>query len=223
MKLLRTTKVFLTLVAATALAVILATRSGPAFAATAKDSKGKATMTKPTSSLPPTDFAAEAHPGREIAVLAGGCFWGMEGIIRDIPGVVDTQVGYTGGNVSKPTYPDVKTGSTGHAEAIQIIFDPKKLSFEDLLSWFFRMHDPTTMNRQGNDRGTQYRSGIFIYNDAQKASATKIKDKVDKSGKWKAPAVTEITQAGPFWRAEEYHQHYLQKNPGGYTCHFLRD
>ena len=180
-------------------------------------------MTKPTSSLPPTDFAAEAHPGKELTILAGGCFWGMEGIIRDIPGVVDTQVGYTGGNVSKPTYPDVKTGSTGHAEAIQIIFDPKKLSFEDLLSWFFRMHDPTTMNRQGNDRGTQYRSGIFVYNDTQKASATKIKEKVDKSGKWKAPVVTEITAAGPFWRAEEYHQHYLQKNPGGYTCHFLRD
>lgn len=159
----------------------------------------------------------------EIATLAGGCFWGMEDIIRKIPGVITTTVGYTGGTLPNATYEDVKTGKTQHAEAVQVEFDPAKLSYEDLLGWFFRMHDPTTANRQGNDIGTQYRSAIFFHSEAQKAAAEKVKTKVDASGKWKRPIVTEIVPATPFYRAEEYHQKYLIKNPGGYTCHYLRD
>lgn len=160
---------------------------------------------------------------RETATLAGGCFWGMEEIIREIPGVLDTEVGYTGGSVPDATYEQVKTGRTGHAEAIQVVFDPAKLSYEDLLKWFFRMHDPTTLNRQGNDIGSQYRSAIFFHSEAQRVAAEKIKREVDSSGKWKKPVVTEIVPAVPFYSAEKYHQDYLRKNPGGYTCHFLRD
>jgi peptide methionine sulfoxide reductase msrA/msrB len=160
----------------------------------------------------------------ETAVLAGGCFWGMEDIIRKIPGVLETEAGYTGGGSAHPTYEDVHTGATGHAEAVRIVFDPKKLSYADLLEkWFFKMHDPTTRNRQGNDLGTQYRSAIFVTSPEQRRVAEAVKARVDKSGKWKKPIVTEIVEAGPFTRAEEYHQKYLEKNPGGYTCHFMRD
>ncbi|HYG77006.1 MAG TPA: bifunctional methionine sulfoxide reductase B/A protein [Planctomycetota bacterium] len=160
----------------------------------------------------------------DVAVLAGGCFWGMEEIIRQIPGVIDVEVGYTGGKIEKPTYELVKKGNTGHAEAVKVIYDPAKLSYADLLEkWFFKMHDPTTANRQGNDIGTQYRSAIFYTNDAQKKTAEEVKARVDKSGKWKKPIVTEITAASTFTRAEDYHQDYLQKNPGGYTCHWMRD
>jgi peptide methionine sulfoxide reductase msrA/msrB len=160
----------------------------------------------------------------ETAILAGGCFWGMEELLRNIPGVIETEVGYSGGKTSSPTYSDVKKGSTGHAEAVRIVFDPKKLSYEDLLeSWFFKMHDPTTANRQGNDVGTQYRSAIFFTSPAQKKAAEAVKGRIDRSGKWKKPVVTEIVEAGPFTRAEDYHQKYLEKNPGGYTCHFMRD
>ncbi len=160
----------------------------------------------------------------ETAVLAGGCFWGMEEILRKIPGVLYTEVGYTGGNLSNPSYEDVHNGATGHAEAVKILFDPRRLSYADLLEkWFFRMHDPTTPNRQGNDVGSQYRSAIFVTSPEQRQVAQQVKDRVGKSGKWKHPIVTEISDAGPFTRAEEYHQDYLQKNPGGYTCHYLRD
>jgi peptide methionine sulfoxide reductase msrA/msrB len=160
---------------------------------------------------------------REEALLAGGCFWGMEEILRDIPGVIDTEVGYTGGATSGATYQDVRTGRTGHAESIRVVFDPDRLSYEDLLGTFFRMHDPTTLNRQGNDVGTQYRSAIFYRDEAQRRTAEAVKARVDASGKWKRPVVTEIVPAGEFWPAEDYHQDYLEKNPGGYTCHFLRD
>ncbi len=160
---------------------------------------------------------------RETALLAGGCFWGMEEIIRGIPGVLETEVGYTGGTTPNATYEQVKTGKTGHAESIRVVFDPERLSYEELLGWFFRMHDPTTQNRQGNDTGTQYRSAIFYLNDQQKRTAEAVKARVDASGKWKRPIVTEIVPAGDFWTAEGYHQDYLEKNPGGYTCHFLRD
>jgi peptide methionine sulfoxide reductase msrA/msrB len=160
---------------------------------------------------------------RETALLAGGCFWGMEEIIRDIPGVVETEVGYAGGTTPDATYEQVKTGRTGHAESIQVVFDPERLSYEELLGWFFRMHDPTTPNRQGNDTGTQYRSAIFYLNDQQRRTAEAVKARLDASGKWKRPIVTEIVVAGDFWPAEAYHQDYLEKNPGGYTCHFLRD
>lgn len=159
----------------------------------------------------------------ETVILAGGCFWGMEEIIRQIPGVTKTTVGYTGGIVPDVTYEMVKKGDTGHAEAIEIVFDPKKLTLETLLTTFFRMHDPTTTNKQGNDIGTQYRSAIFYRSDVQRLVAEKVKDKVNKSGKWKRPVVTEIVPIKPFYRAEDYHQQYLVKNPKGYTCHFLRD
>ncbi len=165
----------------------------------------------------------EAKMQTEKATLAGGCFWGMEDIIRAIPGVVSTQVGYTGGHVEKATYLQVKTGNTGHAEAVEVEFDPAKLKYETLLEWFFRMHDPTTLDRQGNDVGTQYRSAIFVHSDEQRRVAEQVIARVDKSGAWKKPVVTKIVSAGPFWTAEEYHQDYLKKNPGGYTCHYLRE
>jgi peptide methionine sulfoxide reductase msrA/msrB len=166
----------------------------------------------------------EPRAGQEVAVLAGGCFWGMEDILRTIPGVIDTEVGYAGGRTPSPTYDDVSGGDTGHAESVRVVFDPKKLSYADLLEkWFFRMHDPTTPNRQGNDRGSQYRSAIFVTSDEQRRVAEEVKRRVDASGKWDAPIVTEIVTAGPFTPAEGYHQDYLQKNPGGYTCHYLRD
>jgi peptide methionine sulfoxide reductase msrA/msrB len=152
----------------------------------------------------------------EIAILAGGCFWGMEEILRKIPGVIGTEVGYTGGTTAKPTYEQVKTGTTGHAEAVRLTVDSSKLSYADLLSkWFFRMHDPTTLNQQGNDRGTQYRSAIFYTSETQRKTAEQVKSGIKG-------AATQIVKAGPFTKAEEYHQDYLQKNPGGYTCHFLR-
>ncbi|MBX3471593.1 MAG: peptide-methionine (S)-S-oxide reductase MsrA [Planctomycetes bacterium] len=171
---------------------------------------------------PATDSVAPVTSER--AVLAGGCFWGMEEIVRKIPGVLSTRVGYTGGRVPDATYDVVKTGRSGHAEALEVVFDPAVLTYEDLLErWFFRMHDPTTLNRQGNDVGTQYRSAIFYTSEAQRVAAEAVKARVDASGKWPAPIVTEVVAAGPFYAAEDYHQKYLQKNPRGYTCHFLRD
>lgn len=157
------------------------------------------------------------------ATVAGGCFWGMEDLLRKIKGVQNTFVGYTGGHLKNATYNDVKTGSTGHAEAVQISFDPKILSFEELLLEFFRIHDPTTANQQGNDIGTQYRSAIFYHGLEQKVTAENVIARVNKSGKWKKPVVTQVLPAGEFYRAEDYHQDYLQKNEGGYTCHFRRD
>jgi len=162
-------------------------------------------------------------PVHETAILAGGCFWGMEEIIRKIPGVIKTSVGYSGGTTGDPTYEEVCTGGTGHAESIQIEFDSARLSYEELLNYFFRMHDPTTLNRQHNDIGTQYRSAIFYTTEAQKKTAEVVKAKWDKSGKFSRPITTEITAAGKFYPAEEYHQKYLVKHPGGYTCHVLRD
>ena len=160
---------------------------------------------------------------KSVATFAGGCFWGVEEILRKLPGVVETTVGYTGGTTKNPTYEQVKKGNTGHAETVQIIFNPEKTSYEELLNYFFRLHDPTTLNRQGNDRGAQYRSAIFYHNEEQKKIALKVKDEVQKSGKWNGAIVTEIVPASPFYRAEEYHQKYLLKNPDGYTCHYLRE
>ncbi|NMO13962.1 bifunctional methionine sulfoxide reductase B/A protein [Pyxidicoccus fallax] len=168
-------------------------------------------------------IAAAANTS-ETALLAGGCFWGMEDILRKIPGVLQTDVGYTGGTFKSPTYEDVSSGDTGHAESVRVVFDPKVLSYETLLEkWFFRMHDPTTLNRQGNDIGTQYRSAIFYLSDAQRRVAEEVKARVNASGKWSRPVVTQIVPAGEFTPAETYHQDYLVKNPGGYTCHYLRD
>ncbi|HVT02778.1 MAG TPA: peptide-methionine (S)-S-oxide reductase MsrA [Thermoanaerobaculia bacterium] len=159
----------------------------------------------------------------ETATLAGGCFWGVEELFRQQPGVLDTAVGYTGGTLENPRYEHMKTGKTGHAESIQIIFDPATISYEAILEFFFKLHDPTTANRQGNDVGTQYRSAIFYHDETQRATAERVKERVDKSGKWKRPIVTDIVPASPFYSAEEYHQDYLQKNPGGYTCHWVRE
>ncbi len=167
---------------------------------------------------------SESASALETAIMAGGCFWGMEEILRQVPGVQSTEVGYTGGETPNAVYETVKTGRTGHAEAIRIVFDPRVLSYRELLErWFFRMHDPTTKNRQGNDVGTQYRSAIFVTSEAQRRDAEAAIRSVEDSKKWSRPIVTEVVDAGPFYRAEEYHQRYLVKHPGGYTCHFLRE
>jgi peptide methionine sulfoxide reductase msrA/msrB len=171
-----------------------------------------------------TDGKPAVAKTRETAILAGGCFWGMEELLRKIPGVVEIDVGYTGGKTAHPTYGDVHEGTTGHAEAVRVVFDPSKLSYQDLLEkWFFRIHDPTTKNRQGNDVGSQYRSAIFVTSPEQRKIAEAAKVNAGKSGRWKNPIVTEIVEAGTWTPAESYHQDYLQKNPGGYTCHYMRD
>ena len=172
---------------------------------------------------------ATAHhePGAklvEVAVLAGGCFWGVQDILRDVPGVIDTEVGYTGGHVENPRYEDTHHSASGHAEAVRVTFDPSVLSFEDLLErWFFRLHDPTTLNRQGNDTGTQYRSAIFPQTQDQRAIAERVIARVDASGRWRRPVTTSIEPAATWYSAEEYHQDYLRKHPGGYSCHYLRE
>lgn len=154
----------------------------------------------------------------QIATLAGGCFWGMQDLLRKQPGVISTEVAYTGGDVPNATYRNHR----GHAEAVRIEFDPDKTDFATLLRFFFRMHDPTTINRQGNDVGDSYRSAIFYHDDEQKRIAEQVRDEVDASGFWPDPIATEISPAGPWWSAEEHHQDYLIKNPGGYTCHWVR-
>lgn len=158
------------------------------------------------------------------AIIAAGCFWGVEELLRKLPGVIATDVGYCGGKAAADAlYAKVKTGSTGHAESVQINFDSEKISYETLLHAFFKLHDPTTPNQQGNDIGTQYRSAIFCIDSTQKMTAEKVKKEVQDSGKWKRPLVTQIVDAMPFYSAEGYHQDYLQKNPNGYTCHYWRD
>jgi peptide methionine sulfoxide reductase msrA/msrB len=159
----------------------------------------------------------------EVAILAGGCFWGVEELLRSFPGVLETEVGYTGGSLPQPTYKDMVTGTTGHAEAVRIVFDPKKTSYAEILRFFFKLHDPTTKNRQGNDRGTQYRSAIFFTSPEQKRIAEEVIREVDAAKKWPAPIVTEVVEASTWYPAEEYHQDYLQKNPNGYTCHYVRE
>ncbi|MEH6753590.1 MAG: peptide-methionine (S)-S-oxide reductase MsrA [Alphaproteobacteria bacterium] len=154
----------------------------------------------------------------ERAVLAGGCFWGMQDLIRKMPGVQSTRVGYTGGDVPNATYRNHGT----HAEGIEIVFDPEKISFRDLLEFFFQIHDPSTPDRQGNDMGPSYRSGIYYVDDAQKAEAERTIADVDASGLWPGKVVTEVKKVGDFWDAEPEHQDYLERFPNGYTCHFVR-
>jgi peptide-methionine (S)-S-oxide reductase len=154
----------------------------------------------------------------ERAVLAGGCFWGMQDLIRKYAGIISTRVGYTGGDVPNATYR--KHGT--HAEAIEIIFDPTQISYRTLLEFFFQIHDPTTRNRQGNDIGMSYRSAIFYTTDEQKRIAEDTIADVEASGLWPGKVVTEVTPAGPFWEAEPEHQDYLERIPNGYTCHFVR-
>ncbi len=156
--------------------------------------------------------------GTETAILAGGCFWGMQDLIRRIPGVIATRVGYTGGDVANATYRNHGT----HAEGIEVKFDPGKLSYRQLLEFFFQIHDPTTLNRQGNDLGLAYRSGIYFTTDAQREEALRTIADVNVSGLWPGKVVTEVKAAGPFWEAEPEHQDYLQRRPDGYTCHFPR-
>jgi peptide methionine sulfoxide reductase msrA/msrB len=159
----------------------------------------------------------------EYIVLAGGCFWGMEDLIKKEPGVIDTVVGYTGGNIPNANYEVVKTGTSGHAESVKIIYDPSVTNLSKILHFFFKIHDPTTKNRQGNDVGTQYRSTIFAKNDEQREVAKKVIQEVEALGRFKDPIVTTIEKESEFYLAEDYHQDYLTKNPGGYTCHFVRD
>lgn len=155
---------------------------------------------------------------RERAVLAGGCFWGMQDLIRKMPGVLSTRVGYTGGDVPNATYRHHGT----HAEGIEVIFDPDQISYRQLLEFFFQIHDPSTLNRQGNDRGLSYRSAIYFENDAQKAEAERTIKDVDASGLWPDKVVTEVEPVGDFWEAEPEHQDYLERIPNGYTCHYVR-
>jgi peptide methionine sulfoxide reductase msrA/msrB len=161
----------------------------------------------PAARLEAEGYGAYRALFAETAILAGGCFWGMEDILRKVPGVLETETGYE-----------------ADAEAVRVVFDPRKLSYADLLDkWYFRMHDPTTLNRQGNDVGRQYRSAIFVTSPEQRKIAEAARARAARSGRWKNPVVTEIADAGPFKRADEHHQKYLEKNPGGYTCHYLRD
>jgi peptide-methionine (S)-S-oxide reductase len=154
----------------------------------------------------------------ERAILAGGCFWGVQDLLRRKPGVIETRVGYSGGDVPNATY----RNHGSHAEAVEILFDPAMISFRDLLEFFFQIHDPTTPNRQGNDRGPSYRSAIFFLDERQRQTALDTIADVEASGLWPGKVVTEVAPAGPFWEAEPEHQDYLQRIPNGYTCHFVR-
>jgi peptide-methionine (S)-S-oxide reductase len=154
----------------------------------------------------------------ETAILAGGCFWGAQDLLRRRPGVVSTRVGYSGGETPNATY----RNHGNHAESVEIVFDPEQISYRDILEFFFQIHDPSTKDRQGNDVGASYRSAIFYNSDDQKRVAEDTIADVDASGLWPGKVVTEVTPAGPFWEAEEEHQDYLLKHPGGYTCHYVR-
>ncbi len=151
------------------------------------------------------------------AYVAGGCFWGLEDLLKSHPGIVDTEVGYSGGENEEPTYEH----HPGHAEAVEITYDPEKLSYKKILDFFFQIHNPTTLNQQGNDKGTSYRSAIFYTSDEEKKVAEEMIDIVNDSGRWEDPVVTTLEPFKGFWKAEDYHQDYLDKNPGGYTCHAI--
>jgi methionine-S-sulfoxide reductase len=174
--------------------------------------------------IAPLSFAKDTTtpPSSDTATFAAGCFWGTEEFFRNIPGVIETQVGYTGGTTANPKYEDTHDGHTGHAESVEIKFDTRKVSYEHLLDLFFKMHDPTTLNRQINDVGNQYRSAIFYHGEKQKTAAIAFKTKVERSRAWKAPIVTEISEAKTFWPAEPYHQKYIREGRGTYDNHYLR-
>lgn len=173
-------------------------------------------MTSPTTPVAPGEVTR--IPGTETALLAGGCFWGMEDLIRKRPGVRSTRVGYTGGDVPNATY----RNHGSHAEAIEVVYDPSQTSYREILEFFFQIHDPTTLNRQGNDVGTSYRSAIFTLSPEQETVARQTVADVEASGRWPGKVVTEVSEAGPFWEAEPEHQDYLERIPWGYTCHFVR-
>lgn len=182
-----------------------------------------ATCARSEAEEPPRRPASKGGP-REVAILAAGCFWGVEHWMMKASGIVDVDVGYVGGKSAKVSYDQVTTGATGHAEAVRIVFDPTVISYDELLSkWFFKIHDPTTKDRQGSDEGPQYRSGIFPNSDAQRRIAEHVKARVEKSGQWKGAITTTIEAPTNWVKAEAYHQDYLVKNPGGYDNHYLRD
>jgi methionine-S-sulfoxide reductase len=181
-----------------------------------------ALIAAPRASAAAAPTTAGAAPPTETATLAAGCFWGTEEFFRKVPGVLETRVGYTGGHAPNPTYDDTSAGTTGHAESVEIKFDPAKVDYAQLLTLFFKMHDPTTLDRQGNDVGSQYRSAIFFHGDKQRDTARALMAKIERSGAWKAKLTTELAPATVFYPAEAYHQHYLVKHPGGYDNHYLR-
>lgn len=156
-------------------------------------------------------------------IVAGGCFWGLEDLLKNLEGVTSTKVGYSGGDFDDPTYADIRTGTTGHAEAVRVEYDEDEISLKEILHYFFKIHDPTTKNRQGNDVGSSYRSAVFYRDDAQKEIIYNVIDEVNETGRFENEVVTTVTLEKEFYDAEEYHQNYLQKNPNGYTCHFERD
>ena len=197
-------------------------RAEPGAAATPAPEPVPAATPAPAPQAATTASPDVAPASTSVAVLAGGCFWGMEELLRKLPGVLNTSVGYTGGTSKNPVYEDVHTGTTNHAESVRVEFDPSVLPYERLLAYFFSIHDPTTKNRQGNDIGTQYRSAIFVLDAAQRQTAEAVIARVTASGDWKAPLTTQVIDATEFYPAEAYHQDYLQKNPGGYTCHYPR-
>lgn len=160
---------------------------------------------------------------KNYIILAGGCFWGVEELLRKEDGIIETEVGYSGGLAPNPDYELVKKGESGHAESVKVTYDPSKTSLSKILDFFFKIHDPTTKNRQGNDVGTQYRSAIFYRNDEQKKAAHEAIARVEKSGRFKGTITTSLEKESLFYSAENQHQDYLQKNPGGYTCHYIRD
>jgi peptide-methionine (S)-S-oxide reductase len=168
---------------------------------------------EPANGSPTTDRTTPTA----TATFAAGCFWGVEAAFRQVPGVVSTMVGYTGGTRDNPSYRKVCTGRTGHAEAVQVVYDPQRISYDDLLAVFWDNHDPTTPNRQGPDVGTQYRSAVFVHDDDQRASATRSKEQLEAAGRFRRPIVTEVAPASEFWPAEDYHQQYLEKR-GLSTC-----
>lgn len=158
----------------------------------------------------------------EHATIAGGCFWGVEELMRGLKGVLQTTVGYTGGTLPHPTYRDICTGTTGHAEAVDILFDPYQISYKEILHFFFKIHDPTTLNQQGNDKGSQYRSAIFYHGPEQQEIAQQVIQEVQAMGRFAGVLTTEVVAFEHFWNAEEEHQDYLQKYPTGYNCHYVR-
>lgn len=167
------------------------------------------------------DVGNASNAKYETAIVAGGCFWGMQELLRSVEGVVKTEVGYAGGEIPNPTYELISSGLTNYAESVEITFDPQKISYEKVLKFFFTIHNPTQLNRQENDVGSQYRSAIFYQNDWQKKIAAGVIAQAEKSGVFKKPITTTLEKAGKFYRAEEHHQNYLQKNPYGYTCHHV--
>jgi peptide-methionine (S)-S-oxide reductase len=156
-------------------------------------------------------------------IVGGGCFWGLEDLLRNLDGVTSTKVGYSGGDFENPRYADIRTGKTGHVEAVRVEYDEDKISLKEILHYFFKIHDPTTKNRQGNDVGTSYRSAVFYRDDAQKAIIENVIEEVNEIGRFENAVVTTVALEKEFYDAEEYHQNYLQKNPNGYSCHFERD